>query len=840
MKDPLALSSVLDVASALGVQPACRIGKAKLVCDPGAKTVVSANVPVVPLDGRGLLDQRICYRLRCKPPYPVTAAVSDQFGARTLTKLRPRVLCTPAVTGPPGPLMDNLDHLACYKADDEITLKGKVDVDTLHVGTASGCTIRRSKLLCVPATTTIHQLSVDPELPILGTGMDDPRVCYAVRCPRPYPGPQLVSDRFGSRTLTRLAPKLLCAPSPAPTTSTTATTIGGPTTTTSSTIPSPDAALNCQRAIEAGGMTYARAVLDRIEACVAPGGSSSLASCMASGTVTSALGGVRTQWGSDTAAPCTGVALRTMLGYDERCGVAPSTCTFASPVRDAAGTGNDVLDCLACRIAEHLRTSAQQIYAGQDAVEPCRSAIGNGSVAVLRATLDAANTCAQQGTVSSVAACWTPDFTAWRAQASTACAGVNPFTTLGYSSFCSGIPAAAPNSYAPHAVPCSFNVNTLDNAGFDNDVLDCATCQANEGALGVARELFGANLCCVGGACNAVRTRYACRRDGGTPARYRITTLAATDSGNAHGIATGPDGSLYLTHHSSGTIRRVTPGGAVSTVANTPGFVRGVTVDAAGNVYTADGCAHTITKHVPGGGSTVIAGTGVKGHSGDGGPATAAMLVMPDGIEVDPAGNVYFTESGVLGFLCTNSIVGSERVRMIDTNGFIHTVAGGGVGGNGPALDAFLSMPYGLRRGADGALYVGEAIAMRVLKVQGGMLTRVAGVPLTLIGSHSGFGGPAVNARFYENCGIAVDPDGNVLVAMMEDNRVALIDAGGSVINIAGTGEGPGGSVGLGDGQIAVHEPVNTPEDVAVAPDGTVYVSDLGNHTIRVLTREPF
>src|SRR5262249_31546800 len=161
----------------------------------------------------------------------------------------------------------------------------------------------------------------------------------------------------------------------------------------------------------------------------------------------------------------------------------------------------------------------------------------------------------------------------------------------------------------------------------DNDLLDCATCQANEGALGVARDLFGANLCCVGGNCNQVLTRYACSRDGGTPMRYRITTMTATDSGHAHGIATRADGSLYMGYTLDSTVRRVTPGGSVSTVASTIGFVRGVAVDAAGNIYTADGCYHTITKHFPGGGSTIIAGTtNMPGSTGDEGLATAAKI----------------------------------------------------------------------------------------------------------------------------------------------------------------------------------------------------------------------
>jgi sugar lactone lactonase YvrE len=835
--DPLALSGIVDVSGPFGLEPGCRLGKAKLFCDPADATVVVANVPVGAVTGRGLLDGRLCYRLHCPPPHPADQRVTDPFGTRSLRALKPRLLCTPAVSGPPAPTMDNLDHLLCYKARDPLALRALVDVATLDLGTLAGCTVTRGKLLCVPASTTVQRLNVSPELPIAGTGADDARVCYGVRCPRPHPGPTLVSDRFGSRTVGNPKPRLLCAPAPTTTTVTTTTT-----STSTTSLPPSDPPLACQVAIEAGGMAYARATLDAIAACTAPGGSASLGSCMAGAPVAGALAAVRADWAADTAGPCSGVDLRATLGYAETCGAPPSACTFASPLRDAPGGGNDVLDCLACRIEEQLRTSALAMYAGQDAVEPCRDAVGNGSLAVLRGTLDAAYACVQQPTATSVAACWTPSFAAWRAQAVAQCAGIDPFTTLGYPPFCSGYPPAAPNSYAPHAYPCSINASTLDNPAVDNDLLDCVSCQANEGALGVARDLFGAHPCCIGGACGTVRTRYACRRDGGTPARYRISTLAASDAGQAHGIATGPDGSLYIGHITSATVRRVTPAGAVSTVANTAGFVRGVAVDAAGNVYTADGCAHTITRHVPGGGSTVIAGLpGLAGSTGDGGPAAAARLVMPDGVDVDAAGNVYFTESGLLGFLCGTGVVTSERVRMIDTSGIIHTVAGGGSGPEGgPAVGALLSMPYGLRLGLDGSLYVGEAIGMRVLRVSGGTLTRTAGVLLSLVGSHSGFGGPAASARFYENCGVAVDPDGNVIVGMMEDNRIALVDAGGSVIAIAGTGEGPGGAPGLGDGAPAILDRIQTPEDVAVAPDGTIYVSELGTGRIRILTREPF
>ena len=835
--DPLGIRGVVDVASALEVEAGCRLGAAKLFCDPAEATVLSSNVPVGSVSGRGLLDGRICYRLRCRRPHPADQSVTDEFGTHPFTRLRPRLLCTPAVVGPPMTLLDNLDHVTCYRAVEDQRLEGVVDVDTLHFGTANSCTLGRSKLLCVASSVTVQQVNVPVELPLVGTGEDDRRVCYGLRCNRPHPGPQVVSDRFGSRTATGLAPKLLCAPAPVSSTTTTSTS----TTSTLNTLPPPsDPPLACQRAIEAGGMAYAREMLDQITLCTAPGGGTITGGCLSSPAVLSALAAKRTAWAAGAATPCAGVDLRGVLGYSEVCGVNEGMSTFPTTALNAAGDNNDLLDCLALGTRLQLQTSANAIYAGQDATEPCRTALADGAMTVLRTNLEAVNACVQQPTTTSVAACWAADFTSWRAAAATQCAGVTP-ASLGYSTFCSGYPQATPNSYAPHAFPCSFNVSGFDRPLVDNDVFDCATCEAGEGILGVARELFGANICCIGGTCNQVLTRFACRRDGGFPARYRMTTLTATDGGNAHGIATGADGSLYLSKFSG--ITKVTPGGVVSTVTSAVPFLRGLAVDAAGNLYGSTGCSHRILKVTPAGVVTTIAGTGVGGSTGDGGPATAAQIIMPDGVAVDPAGNVYFTESGILAFFCGGVGIPSERVRMIDTSGMIHTVAGsvaGGGGEGGPATLATMLIPYGLAMTPGGSLFIGEAGGQRVLRVQGGTLTRIAGVFTSPASSHSGYGGPASNARFYENCGVAVDPDGNVLLAIMEDNRVALLDSLGSVINIGGTGEGPGGAVGQPDGSPATLVRLNTPEDVAIAPDGTIYVSDLGLSTIRILRREPF
>src|SRR5262249_56883082 len=113
--------------------------------------------------------------------------------------------------------------------------------------------------------------------------------------------------------------------------------------------------------------------------------------------------------------------------------------------------------------------------------------------------------------------------------------------------------------------------------------------------------------------------------------------------------------------------------------------------DHAGNVYAVDRLGHRVYRFAPDGSRSVLAGTGTPGHSGDGGPATAAETVAPDGVAVDQAGNVYFTESSVtLTFFQGRALPPADDVRMVDASGTIHTVAGSGSFGSrrvrGPPL----------------------------------------------------------------------------------------------------------------------------------------------------------
>jgi hypothetical protein len=239
-------------------------------------------------------------------------------------------------------------------------------------------------------------------------------------------------------------------------------------------------------------------------------------------------------------------------------------------------------------------------------------------------------------------------------------------------------------------------------------------------------------------------------------------------------------------------------------------------------------------KVIPAGGGPIapFAGTGIAGTSGDGGPALLANIVAPDGVAVDATGRVFFTNSPFLGFLC-GTATGTESVRYVDTSGIIHTFV------SSLPVSPPLFVTYGLHFGFDGTLFVGEAGAERVFAVDPlGNVKHVAGRPISPIGIHSGYGGPATRARFYENCGVDGDPDGNVIIGPMTDNRIALVDKLGSVIAIAGTGNG--GSSAVGDGGPGMLAEAACAEDLAVAPDGRIYYSDLMTNRIRVLTRVPY
>jgi uncharacterized protein (TIGR03437 family) len=158
-----------------------------------------------------------------------------------------------------------------------------------------------------------------------------------------------------------------------------------------------------------------------------------------------------------------------------------------------------------------------------------------------------------------------------------------------------------------------------------------------------------------------------------------------------------------------------------------------VTGDAQGNVYVADAMNHVIRKIDVNGIVSTIAGTGTGGFSGDGGPARSAHLNKPVGLWFDrPTGSLYVAEDW------------GERVRRIDPNGTISTVAGNGMlgysGDGGPATEASLNHPSSIAVDAAGILYIGDADNRRVRRVvPGGLLLPGTNCSVTLTLSAADF-----------------------------------------------------------------------------------------------------
>src|SRR5579859_4554904 len=179
---------------------------------------------------------------------------------------------------------------------------------------------------------------------------------------------------------------------------------------------------------------------------------------------------------------------------------------------------------------------------------------------------------------------------------------------------------------------------------------------------------------------------------------------------------------------------------------------------------------------------STIAGTGVAGFSGDGGPGVAGQTNNPYGLVIGPDGALYFCE------------VGNHRVRRLDMKTHrLSTVAGSGTkgysGDGGPAVQALLNEPYEVRFDKRGNMFFVEMQnhVVRRVDAKTKIISTVAG---TGSPGFSGDGGPAAKAQFKQPHSIAFDPDGNLLVCDIGNNRIRRIDLKTGIINTwAGTGE---------------------------------------------------
>ncbi|MBV8761308.1 MAG: DUF4215 domain-containing protein [Deltaproteobacteria bacterium] len=217
---------------------------------------------------------------------------------------------------------------------------------------------------------------------------------------------------------------------------------------------------------------------------------------------------------------------------------------------------------------------------------------------------------------------------------------------------------------------------------------------------------------------------------------------------------------------------------------------------------------------------TLIAGGGT---GGDGGPGLTANLPGITAIAFDANDNLFIADAG--GF----------RVRKIAAaTGVISTVAGAGAfgysGDGGSALAANLGGVTGIAIAANGDMYLAVRNFQVVRKVSGGVITRFAGQVSTP--GATGDGGPATAADLNSPQDVAIDIDGNVLIADMNNNKIREVNVtSGTIATRAGDGTPNFG----GDGGLATAAQLHEPWSISVA-GGSIYIADLGNGRIRKIT----
>ena len=247
-------------------------------------------------------------------------------------------------------------------------------------------------------------------------------------------------------------------------------------------------------------------------------------------------------------------------------------------------------------------------------------------------------------------------------------------------------------------------------------------------------------------------------------------------------------------------------------------------VDVVGNLLIVDR-AHSVVRQIDVNGTiSTVAGTGTHGFSGDGGPAAAAQFNSPWDIDVAPDGSIYVADHN------------NNRIRKIDPNGIVSTVAGNGLFQNptegGPATSISVPHPVAVSADSFGNAYYVTAWNIDYCKIwrigPDGIASIVAG-----LGSEVGTGGPAFEARIGRCNDLAIAPDGSIFysegTSYGGNCRIRRIAPDGIVYPVAGTG-----TAGFsGDGGPADLAQLSAPGDLAFGADGALYFIDAGNDRIR-------
>jgi sugar lactone lactonase YvrE len=249
-------------------------------------------------------------------------------------------------------------------------------------------------------------------------------------------------------------------------------------------------------------------------------------------------------------------------------------------------------------------------------------------------------------------------------------------------------------------------------------------------------------------------------------------------------------------------------------------------LDTAGNLYIADDSNNVIREVVAKTGIiNSVVGNGQAGYSGDGGNALSAELNGPSAVAFDLAGNLYIADLG-------NNVVREVSAKT----GIISTIAGNGSpgysGDGGIATSAALNQPAGIAVDNAGDIYIADLTncAIREVSAKTGIISTIAGNGIC---GYGGDGGPAASAELNGPSGIALDLAGDLFIADTYNQGIRKVFTNSGIIEtIAGNGE----AGYTGDGGPAIRAELNYPQSVAIDPMGNLYIADSYNAAIRKVT----
>ncbi len=299
------------------------------------------------------------------------------------------------------------------------------------------------------------------------------------------------------------------------------------------------------------------------------------------------------------------------------------------------------------------------------------------------------------------------------------------------------------------------------------------------------------------------------------------------------GIAVDTAGELFVADSGNLTIRKITPAGAVTTMAGSAGVYGStdgigsaasfstpyaIAVDGSGNVFVAETYTHVIRKITPGGVVTTLAGSAGEIGNTDG-SGSNARFGLPYGIAAGSSGNIYVAD----GY--------GPTIRKISPDRSVTTLAGvAGYGGStdGTGTAARFAIPYGVAVDAAENVFVSDNSADTVRKITpAGVVTTLAGVA-----GRGGFtDGTGTAARFNQPTGLACDGGGNLVIADAMNQMIRRITLSGMVTTVAGSAGCPGNT----DGPTAAAK-FNNPQGLAIDGAGNVYVADTDNTMVREIS----